>query len=312
MKIEKIYAILFVIVFALAIAPFAFAEEDVLVADSLITAQEVVEAESLEDLAPINDVDPSMEETPIAEEEVTIMGNQFGYELRYLQLEKAIINAREGQKEVIDYISEQDSEVDVSELEAISYKLVILLEELQSINTTVDSESNIESYVAIRDQAKEVIKLFRETAHELLDEGELLQLRSRVRNLNRNRVNDLDKRINATKQKYNSEMVKELFGRVGITDKPLIDAVESGEANYGQIRSAVANTFRNLTKEAKEDAILRAREAKAKYEVQKQALMKKLQAGTMEAARNRINTKLQLSSRNGSNNADVDPKGGNQ
>jgi len=308
MKVEKLYGFILMALLIVSMAPFALAVDDVQVVPSLDDA-----AQDVDDVPVVT----SLEEAQQVEEELTIMGNQVGSELRYLQLERSILNAIEGQKEVIDYIIEKDSEIDVSELEDIVVTLGDLLGDLQAIDTTVDSVDNIETYAAIREKAKQLITIFRETARELLDldenDEELAQLKNRVKNLNRNRLyDDLDKQINATKIKYNADLVKELFNRVGINNKPLINAVESGQANYGDIRSSVANTFRNLTEEAKKDAILRAREAKTKYEVQKQALMEKLQAGNMEAARERISARLSNSSGNGSNIDANAQNGGNQ
>ncbi len=278
MKIEKIYAIAFMLLFALAVMPFAFATEDVAPTDA----------------DPVNAV-PTLDSTvdvEITEEEVEPFYNTYGIEVRFLQLEEAILKSIQGQKRIVEYIEGNYPDVNTSELVSVIEKLSEVLDKTQNIDFTVDSEEHISIYSNLKEEAKELITLFRGLSHEIVNEGEILQLRERVRNIETNETINLSQRIREKKMKYNADQVKAVLNRLGINNSNLIASVESGEANYGNIRSEVAKMFGELDQEAKKQAILKMREAKTKLEVQKDAVMQRLRSSNLSSIGNRVRAEL--------------------
>jgi hypothetical protein len=279
MKIERIYAIAFIVLFALAVMPFAMAIED---SADAAPAADLITASS----------DAVIENTELSEEELAPMYNAYGLEMRFLQLEEAILKSVQGQKKIVEYINENYPDEDTADLESIIMKLGEVLGKTQSIDFTVDAEDYISIYHNLKVEAKELVKLFREISHDIIGESESLQLRERVRNIETNETINLSNQIRERKVKYNSEQVMAVFNRVGINNSRLIGAVKAGEANYGEIRSEVAKMLNSLDNEAKKQAILKIREAKTKLEVQKDAIMHRLRNSNITTLKERVRAEL--------------------
>jgi hypothetical protein len=238
----------------------------------------------------VNDVVPPVVE--VTEREIKPFYNSNGAEMRFLQLEEALVKAIEGQKEIVTYINEGDSEVDTTVLVDVTEKLAEILEKVQSVDYESNSNDLIDTFHALKIESMELIKIFREEAHKFLPEEDVNKLRIRVRNMHSEKANLIKEKRITRMNKYNSEKVNDVFAQAGINNSKLIAAVEAGEANYGEIRSAVAHKFKELDNDAKKEIAFKIREAKTRMDVQKDAVMQRIHKTNLTAIKERVRAQI--------------------
>jgi len=233
-------------------------------------------------------------------QEIRPLYNYNGAQTRFLQLHKALVKAIVGQKEIISYIGDEYPEADIAELLDLNSALAQVFDELISVDIeSYEQEELTEMYVNFKGDAQELIALFKEEAHAILGDDEVIQLREQVRNINTEEMKTMSEDINQYKLKYNAGQVRETLEKVGIDDANLLNAVETGAITYGQIRSEIANRYNDLTQDVKKQVILKMKEAKVKAEVKSQKIVQSMNlANGSEIAkqvRNRIATSVQSS-----------------
>jgi len=227
-------------------------------------------------------------EIEVTDKELKQFQNEYGVELRFLKLQEALLKYMGGQKRIISHIEENHPDVDTTILHEITEgKMADLLERVKSIDYNSDQDFTA-LYAEIKTNAKDLVALFGETARELIPEVDVLALRHQIKPVDTEETIVLQKQAREKVQKYNSEEVKRILSHIGVEDSKLVEAVESGVANYGSIRSAVAQKIKVLDNDEKKEINLRMREAKAKSEVQKDVIMQKLRQTNWSAVKERV------------------------
>jgi len=233
-------------------------------------------------------------------QEIRPLYNYNGAQTRFLQLHKALVKAIVGQKEIISYIGDEYPEADVTGLLDLNYGLTEVYNEVKAIDIeSHEQEELTEMYVNFKGDAQELIALFKEEAHTILGDDDVIQLREQVRNINTKEMKTMSRNINQYKLKYNAEQVRETLEKVGIDDANLVNAVETGAITYGQIRSEIANRYNDLAQDVKKQVILKMKEAKVKAKVKSQKMVQSMNLGNgseiAKQVRNRIATSNQNS-----------------
>lgn len=196
-------------------------------------------------------------------EEIKVMSNGIGAEIRLLQLEKRITRNILVGNEVIAAVEEAGEET--SELEAIISEMELLKKEVQEADPTAEDAAKI--YVDLKSDAIDLSQQFREKANDLLGEQERVQIRERVREMSNDEITGLQEKIQNRIRTYNTEQVKSMFEIAGITDEALLAKVENGEATKAEIKEALRTALQGMDKDEKKAAMIEMKEQGIKRNV---------------------------------------------
>ena len=242
------------------------------------------------------------EEPVVIEEELRPFQNIYGQQMRVEQLKSAITRAIKGQELIIEFIEDNYPEENTTTLDNIVEKLNDILEKTQSIDFEADKQSVIDAFHTLKTESKELIALFRETAHELLSEGDVAELRKKVRDMKSDELNELKERVRAKINQYNSEKAKEMFKNMGFDNKKLFSDIESGIVNSNEIRNAVAQKLKSLDAVTKKEIDLKTKEYKVRLKVQKDAVTQRFKESNITAIREKLRVDVGLGKLNTLNN----------
>jgi len=242
---KKAISLLLMLLMIVSIIPFAFAEEI-----------DTAEADSEEE----------------TQNQIALMGTGTGAEVRLLQLEKAITeNIIRGQ-EVIAEVESKGNDTSILE------DLISDMEDLKSRVQALDAESEeaVDEFVALKAEAIELSKQFRDEAKTLLDKSDADALRTRLKEMNRSEITQLNNQIRNRIREYNAEQVKNLFGILGIENEELLANFSNGNSTLKEVRDVIKTEFKSMTQEEKKSAFSELKEAGVKKVITAKAVMEKV------------------------------------
>lgn len=221
-------------------------------------------------------------------EEVKVMHNGQGAEVRLLQLEKRITrNILVGQ-EVIAAVEETGN--DTSELEAIVSEMELLKKEVQEADPTAEDAAKI--YVDLKADAIDLSQQFREKATALIGEQERTRLREKAKDMDNEDIKGLEEKIRNKIRAYNAEQVKSMFGILGITDEALIAKVENGEATKAEIKEALRTSLQGMDKDSKKAAMIEMKEQGIKRNVFQMNAVEQAKLNHIDRKQERLTNRL--------------------
>jgi hypothetical protein len=198
------------------------------------------------------------------QEEVQIIKDQIGANIRLLQLEKAILRNIIRGEEVVSFL--KDLDYNTTDLEAILAELELLLEEVQTADP--NSTDSVQIFVDLKSDAIELTKEFREKVNELLDESTIEYLRLRIRELVSEHVQNLTKRIHNHIRRFNRNQLHRVYGVIGQFDNSTINEYQNGNLTEEQVKNQISNIVNNMTKAKKYQIFSELKEDKIKLRVQ--------------------------------------------
>ena len=208
--------------------------------------------------------------TPEDVEQAAAMDTPTGAEIRLMQLERSINRNVETGRIALDRIAEEYSEEELSGLEELLEELESLSEEVSTMSTEGESSEIAKEFVAIKAEARELTKQFREASRELVTEQAREEIRDRAREVSESEeAQQLQQQIRERINEHNSERVREITERMGVNGTGLAEAVRNGEISVGEAVSEVARGFSGLGEEQRNESMARANEIRAQREVHK-------------------------------------------
>ena len=203
------------------------------------------------------------DELGISTQELEILSDSTGAEIRLLQLKKRIEIQIENANLILDTMNETDVEVEetIAELE----NLLAMIEETD-FNKTADLLA--QDFVAIKAQAIQSSKQFKEQTQTKLSSEEKNQLKEEIKVQTQNRLNAKDEKVEELKNQYNAKKTREMLKNFGLENEQLAQKVENGELTSTQAKEELMNQFKNMTQEQKKEATLKVKEQQQKSKVQ--------------------------------------------
>lgn len=184
------------------------------------------------------------------QEEISVMvENNYGVEMRFLQLERAIGRRVLWANEIIDVLKE-DGE-DTTELEGIVAELDALADEAAETDKS-EREAAIENFIRIKREAKEKVAEFREIAGPMLSEEQKDELRQRFDEIDRTELQNLKDRIAEKRRLFNANKARGLLESMGIEDEELIRKAENGEVAAREIGEKLREHYAGVVAEKRE------------------------------------------------------------
>ena len=207
------------------------------------------------------------------EEEIEIMNNPLGAEIRLLQLEKAILkNLLKGERavEVLKAMG-----YNASNLSSILTEMRLLLEEVNE--TDPSSNDSVQVFVDLKIKAINLTKQFRETVKALLDDEKIKELKERVRELVGDELQNYSKKIRNRIRQFNRNQLHRLYGVIGETNNSLIEDYEKGNVSLEQVKSQICKMVNQMTKEKKYQIFSEVKEDNIRKKIKAQSFADDMQ-----------------------------------
>lgn len=175
--------------------------------------------------------------------EIRIFNNQYGSEVRFLQLEKSVTNNIYNGELIVENLSELGYET--IDLEVILAEMDLLLGEIQAVD--VNSSEAVYLFVELKQDAINLSKEFRETLHALVDAETIAALQEMINNNVCEKAQGLQSSIQNRIRLYNGQQLKEMFGLLGKADSQDPQKYQNGTLSLMQVKQNLALGASELT-----------------------------------------------------------------
>lgn len=211
--------------------------------------------------------DPELEDIDNeTEEEIEIMNNSLGAEIRLLQLQKAILkNLLKGEM-TVEVL--QGLDYNTSELETILTALNDLLEEVKAADPQVNN--SVQIFVELKTQARNLTTQFRETLKELLDDTKLKEIRETLRNTTNDELQNYSNQIRNRIRQFNRNQLYRLYGIIGDTNNSIIEQYMNGTITLGQVKLQLCKRVNQMIQEQKYTVFSEIKEHNLKKKIKAQ------------------------------------------
>ncbi len=181
------------------------------------------------------------------EQEIEIMNNSLGAEIRLLQLQKAIIkNILKGEMavEVLKGL-----EYNISTLESILFEMKNLLEDVKEVNTS--SNESVQLFVEFKGEAKNLTSQFRELIKEILTGEKLREIKERIREMVSQELINYSKIIRNKIKQFNRNQLYKLYGIIGEVNNSFVNDYLNGNVTLAEVKIRISKTINQMNKERK-------------------------------------------------------------
>jgi len=198
---------------------------------------------------------PVDEET---EEEIEIMGNHIGAEIRLLQLEKAITkNLLKGEM-IVDVL--QGLDYNTSDLESILSEISLVLEEVKSADP--NASDAVEVFVDLKSDAKNLTKQFRDSLKDLLSDVRYKEIKEQVKEIASEKLGNYSKQIRNRIKQFNRNQIHRLYGIIGEGNNSFVNQYMNGTKNLSQVKLQLNKMVNMKIKEQKQEIFLKLKKEK--------------------------------------------------
>jgi hypothetical protein len=229
------------------------------------------------------DITPAKEQADI-DREVTTMTDVPGVEVRLTQLQERLERAIAHGETIIAEVSASGN--DTTALQAALDGLKTLKDEVAALDTTGDISEVTATYVAIKKEAIDAVKAFRDEARKLVKEDRKTKLKEKMKAAE-DKLKVIRDKIKNLTHKFNAEVAAKIFMELGKSNPDLIAKIQSGNATLDEVKAAIKSTYNSLTPAKKNEAKQKIKEDKTEANVKKLAAFEKVNA-TIAKRINRI------------------------
>ena len=226
------------------------------------------------------------------EDEIEIMNNSLGAEIRLLQLEKAITkNILKGEM-TVDVL--KGLGYNTADLEAILAEMRLVLEEVQ--NTDPYADDAVKVFVDLKSDARELTKEFRITVKNLLANVKYREIKEQIQQMsceqNQN-FSNLSKKIRNRVKQFNRNQLHRLYDVIGEKNETIESRYENGTMSMEQVKIQLNKKVNNMANEKKKQIFKDLRGEKVKKQIQAQSCAENASVDFAEREQTRLNNRLQ-------------------
>ncbi|OYT28990.1 hypothetical protein B6U98_03520 [Thermoplasmatales archaeon ex4572_165] len=218
--------------------------------------------------------------------EIEIMSDNYGAQVRLLQLEKAIKkNIDQG-----EYILSLLNTTDTYMLEAILAEMKLLVDEVQSVDP--DDSDAVQTFVDLKSDAHNLTKDFRETLHSLVNTATINELRLKKNEYKDKELDILSRRIRTCIRAYNGNQFHKLYGYLSIKDKSLIIEYSNGNCSIESVKQNFSEMVYTISSAQRNQVYSKMKESKIQMKVQSQQCLTATSADFQVRKQDRIHIRL--------------------
>ncbi|MCA9485564.1 MAG: hypothetical protein KC506_01840, partial [Nanoarchaeota archaeon] len=181
-----------------------------------------------------------------------------------------------------------DKGKDVSELTAIVDEMEILADEAEGVDLTQNKEDLTDLFISIKDDAKELVKNFREAAGSFLSEDDRSALHSRIDTIDRDELTELRGEIDTKRRELHRERVKNLLEDFGEKDEELLRRIEEGRIKSDEIEAELKIKIREKGDEIREEIRIKLRNEAERKRIEVKTRIEEFSRNQVAEARSRI------------------------
>lgn len=240
-----------------------------------------------------DETDSVLTEVTETEEDVEIMCDSLGSEIRLLQLEKAItknILKGEAAVEILKEIG-----YNTTGLEAILGEMKLLLEEVQAADP--NASDAVQVFVDLKSDAIRLTKEYRETAKVLLSDDKYLQIRDRIKEMTCEQdgnFSNLSKKIRIRIKQFNRNQIHRLYGIIGdkVNASRIAGQYQNGTCTLAQVKEKISLKVKSMIMEKKKEIFLEVKEEKTKKQKQAEIYVNAASINFSVREQTRLNSRL--------------------
>jgi hypothetical protein len=261
---KKMINILIVLILLSSLIPLAFADASVSYSNNVL-----IDAET--------------------EQQIEIMRNGLGAEIRLLQLEKAITKNIHIGEEILSVLKESD--MNITELQLILYEFEFLRQDVQSADPNASDAVII--FLDLKHDAINFSKDFRDTLRGLLNITTLEQIQQRIRNMTCNKTQNLSQIIQNKIRKYNIDQFRNIYQFLGENGSTYLYGYQNGSMTQNQVKQNITMRINQTGKDKQFNLLTILKQQKIRYRIQSQNQIQNASEGFQQRLLNRFKMRLQ-------------------
>jgi len=237
------------------------------------------------------DSNKDIEVDPGTEQQLGIMNNGIGAEIRLLQLEKAIEKNIIKGEDMVNYLT--GLEIETLDLEAILAELELVKEEVAKANP--NSIDAVEIFVDLKHDAVNLTKDFRNILKELLDDETLEQLRQRIKEMVFEQNQNLSNKIQNKIRQFNKNNLNIIFNLIGQSNETLLSNYQNGNLSIEIINDIISKTVNEMSKEKKYNIFSQIKQNRIKNQIKVKIILENITENFQERMQQRLSNRLRKS-----------------
>ncbi len=214
--------------------------------------------------------------TPIDEKEARTMLSPFGAEVRMLQLEKSVTRNVLIGNEVLQVLSKNHTDANLTDAENTLNSLEMVLEDIKAAPTEGDKNVLVQTFIELKKEAKTLSNDFKQETKNIINAQDRQEIMTNIKDLDKNDLMDINNKIREILKNFNAEKMKEKFNQMGIKNEDMIGRIRNGDMNFKEIRDYALNQFRDLNETEKKQIAATMRNNTIKNMVQQREMTQKI------------------------------------
>ena len=223
------------------------------------------------------------------QQQVEIMNNGLGSEIRLLQLEKAILKNMNIGENILSFLNESD--LNITDLQLILAEYALLLQEVQSSdpNTT----DIVEIFVDLKHDAINLSKEFRNRLTLLVNNSHLEQIQQHTQNITCNTTLTLNETIRNRIRQYNSNQFCYLYRLLGENCSEFANQYQNDYLTMNMIKQNLTEVISQMNKVSQFNLITTIKQKKIQVKIQAEFEVQNASDGFEQRQLNRLQNRLQ-------------------
>jgi len=204
--------------------------------------------------------------------EVSAFNNEYGGEVRFLELEQDLTDKIIDGNLIIEEINKEYPAFNTTRMGEILSELEVLLEELQNINLDSNTTYLSEVYLSIKAESRDLITEFRQTVSEVVTEEAVKNsIKEQIKNQEKEQVKALETEIQKKKNEYNALQFQSKLALLGLENPEAVQQIKSGSATVDGAKTFLSDVYSKMSGEEKETAAKRVIEEAVSTSIQNKA-----------------------------------------
>lgn len=226
----------------------------------------------------------------VTQQQTEIMNDGLGAEIRFLQLEKALLNNINTGEEIVLLLNE--SGVDTTELRVILEELeLLILPEIQ--NADPYASDAVSTFIDLKHDTVNLTSEFRKTVRDLLNSTTLGQIQQRTKNMTCNHTQNLSQIIQNKIRQYNRNQFQTIYQLLGENGSNYLLRYQNGSMTQQQVKQNITLMINHTKEENQFNFLSSLIQQKIRDHIQSQNQVQNASEGFQQRLENRMKKRLQ-------------------
>jgi hypothetical protein len=227
------------------------------------------------------------------EQEIKLMLNPFGAEVRLIQLEKSVTrNILVGAK-IIEIIQKNHVDENIDSAQNVLNQMEALLNDIKNIDLEEDKNILVAEFVAMKKEATDLSKQFREITTTILTANDRQEISEAIKDIDKVQLKGVNNEVKNAIRTHNAERIEALLGQMGVNNPELIQKIIDGNTIAAEVKQGVMNAFNALSTEQKQMIETKIKEGSIKRKISEREFVAKAKENGLQKMLQRDQNKFQ-------------------